>query len=401
MFALNCLRGDLAEWSSTSRHPRAKSFCAPTVADALPVRAEIICARSEHLKTVSFYDYRDRLTGVKQGGTIIATYTYNALDQRIEIQDSGGSTIWTVYNSTSADALPYADFNGSGTLLTRYVSGPGMVNGAVVDELLARTNSGGTSAWYLTDKLDSVRDVVSSSGTELDHLVYDSFGNILTETNASIGDRFKFAGMEYDSTTAQYFDHARGYQAAIGRFTRLDPLRFQAGDTDLYRYVTNSPTDVVDRSGMGILQHPPWPQGPGLWEMLWDYFFPPDPRDLLPKDPTPLTIPPDPPVDMPDKLPPGVPPEVPPTDPNKTDPTGPGMPDHLETIPFYFYNPSLLLPASPNEPPPNTPVAPQKPPGTAVVTPPKSTIPTVSPPSLQAPQFPLAPSKQLPGVPQP
>ena len=42
------------------------------------------------------------------------------------------------------DALPYADFNGSGTLLTRYVSGPGMVNGAVVDELLARTSSGGT-----------------------------------------------------------------------------------------------------------------------------------------------------------------------------------------------------------------------------------------------------------------
>ena len=88
-----------------------------------------------------------------------------------------------MYNGTSADALPYADFNGSGTLLTRYVSGPGMVNGAVVDELLARTSSGGTTAWYLTDKLDSVRDVVSSSGSVLDHVVYDSFGNILTETN--------------------------------------------------------------------------------------------------------------------------------------------------------------------------------------------------------------------------
>ena len=64
--------------------------------------------------TTYTYDYRNRLTGVKQGGTIIATYTYNALDQRIGIQDSGGSTTWTVYNGTSADALPYADFNGSG-----------------------------------------------------------------------------------------------------------------------------------------------------------------------------------------------------------------------------------------------------------------------------------------------
>ena len=94
------------------------------------------------------YDYHNRLTEVEQAGTVIATYTYNALDQRIGIQESGGRT-WTVYNGISADALPYADFNGSGTLLTRYVSGPGMVNGAVMDELLARTSSGGTTAWYL------------------------------------------------------------------------------------------------------------------------------------------------------------------------------------------------------------------------------------------------------------
>jgi hypothetical protein len=125
------------------------------------VRAENICARNSHLKAVSFY---------------------NALNLRIGIQESGSRT-WTVYNGTSADALPYADFNGSGTLLTRYVSGPGMVNGAAVDELLSRTSSGGTTAWYLTDKLDSVRDVVSSSGTVLDHVVYDSFGNFVTETS--------------------------------------------------------------------------------------------------------------------------------------------------------------------------------------------------------------------------
>ena len=160
--------------------------------------------------TTYTYDYRNRLTGVKQGGTVIATYVYNALDQRIGIDDSGGGQTWTVYNGTSADALPYADFNGSGgALLTRYVSGPGMVNGAVVDELLAQTSSGGTTAWYLTDKLDTVRDVVSSAGSVLDHVVYDSFGNILTEKNASNGDRFKFAGMEYDNVTQQYFDQAR------------------------------------------------------------------------------------------------------------------------------------------------------------------------------------------------
>ena len=86
---------------------------------------------------------------------------------------------------------PYADFNGSGTLLTRYVSGP------AVDEIFARTSSGGTTAWYLTDRLGSVRDIVNTSGTSIDHVVYDSYGNILTESSGTNGDRFKFTGMEY------------------------------------------------------------------------------------------------------------------------------------------------------------------------------------------------------------
>ena len=133
-----------------------------------------------------------------QGGTVIATYVYDALDRRIGVDDNGTQT-WTVYDGTN----PYADFNGSGTLQVRYQYGPGVVDGAVVDQLLARTSSGGTTAWYLPDKLGSVRDIVSTSGTELDHIVYDSFGNIVTETDAANGDRFKFAGMQYDSAISR------------------------------------------------------------------------------------------------------------------------------------------------------------------------------------------------------
>jgi RHS repeat-associated protein len=270
---------------------------------------ERLRANSGGTITTYTYDYRNSLTEVEQGGTVIATYTYNALNQRIGIDDSGGGQTWTVYNGTSADALPYADFNGSGTLLTRYVSGPGIVNGAVVDELLARTSSGGTTAWYLTDKLDSVRDIVSSSGTELDHIVYDSFGNILTETNVSNGDRFKFAGMVYDSTTGQYYDRARGYNPAIGRFTSSDPLVFKAGDGDLYRYVRNSPTDDVDSTGaadadlcggLNLLSVctntgiPTLPQqGAGTSTSGQDPVIPnPDPPNLGQDPPTPNTDPP-------------------------------------------------------------------------------------------------------------
>ena len=195
--------------------------------------------------TTYTYDYRNRLIGVTQGGTAIATYTYDALGDRIGIDDNGTQT-WTVYDGKN----PYADFNGSGTLTERYVHGPGVVNGAAVDELLARTSSGGATAWYLTDKLGSVRDIVSSSGTVLDHIVYNSLGNIVSESSASNGDRFKYAGMEYDSVTGQYYDRARYYSPLTGRFEVQDPKRFAAGDTDLYRYVGNDPANATDPSGM-------------------------------------------------------------------------------------------------------------------------------------------------------
>jgi RHS repeat-associated protein len=204
---------------------------------------------STHVTTSYTYDYRDRLTNVTIGGTATATYTYDALDRRIGIKDSGTRT-WTVYDGTSADALPYADFNSSGSLTQRYLSGVEVVNGALVDEVLARTSSGGTTAWYLPDKLGTVRDIVDSSGNELDHIVYDSFGNITAETNATNGDRFKFAGMEYDATTGQYYDNARWYGSATGRFDIRDPMGFGAGDADLYRYVGNGPTDATDPTGL-------------------------------------------------------------------------------------------------------------------------------------------------------
>jgi RHS repeat-associated protein len=207
----------------------------------------MISANNGAAITTYSYDYRNRLTEVTQGGTVIASYAYDAVNHRIGIDESGSQT-WTVYDGKN----PYADFNGSTTLQQRYLFGPGVVNGAAVDEILARTSPGGTTAWYLTDKLGSVRDIVSTSGSVLDHIVYDSFGTVLTETNASNGDRFKFAGMEYDSTTGQYYDRARYYSPTTGRFVTQDPTGFGARDTDLYRYVGNGPNNATDASGLGV-----------------------------------------------------------------------------------------------------------------------------------------------------
>ena len=59
-----------------------------------------------------------------------------------------------------------------------------------------------------------------------------------------------FAGMKYDSNTGLYYDHARYYDTAIGRFVSQDPMGFAAGYTDLYRYVGNEPTIGTDSTGL-------------------------------------------------------------------------------------------------------------------------------------------------------
>ncbi len=235
----------------------------------------LVTAKTSSVTTTYTYDYENRLTSVDQNGTVIATYTYNALGQRIAIDDSGTKT-WTVYNGTSADANPYADFTSSGTVSVRYLFGP------AVDQILARTGSSGTTAWYLTDQLGSVRFIENTSGTVLDAITYDAFGNITNQTDSSYADRFMFAGMQFDATVGNYYDHARYYDAAIDRFMSQDPKGFDAGDTNVYRYVENDPTTLTDPSGLqdkppgdgfvGDLLYYRWYGGPN-GEPGW-YFLP-------------------------------------------------------------------------------------------------------------------------------
>jgi RHS repeat-associated protein len=124
------------------------------------------------------------------------------------------------------------------------------LHGPAVDMLLARTTAAGTSAWYLTDRLGSVRDLASTSGSVINHVAYDGFGKVLSETNPANGDRFKFTGREQDAVTGLQYNRARYYDAAIGRWTQEDPIGFAAGDANLYRYVGNGPTNFVDPSGL-------------------------------------------------------------------------------------------------------------------------------------------------------
>jgi RHS repeat-associated protein len=150
------------------------------------------------------------------------------------------TSLWTVYDGVN----PYLDFNGSGNLTARYLEGLG------IDQLFAKADASGNVSWYLTDMLGSVRQVVNSSATVLDQVNYDSFGNILSESNPANGDRFKFTGRELDTTTGLQYHRARFLMPQLGRWANEDPSRFGGADANLFRYANNTPTTFVDVTGL-------------------------------------------------------------------------------------------------------------------------------------------------------
>jgi RHS repeat-associated protein len=95
-----------------------------------------------------------------------------------------------------------------------------------------------------------VVDLVDGAGNVLNHFVYDSFGNRTATTAADF--RFGYTGRELDGESGLYYYRARYYDPSLGRFISEDPIGFSAGDTNLYRYVSNSPTNFTDPSGLLI-----------------------------------------------------------------------------------------------------------------------------------------------------
>jgi RHS repeat-associated protein len=193
--------------------------------------------------TTLTYDFRNRLTAVetRSGGGVVLShsdYTYDVFD-RLIVRSNNGRQVMTVYDGNHA----WADFDGVGTVQARYLFGQR------IDQILARWQPGSGVAWYLTDHLGTVRDLVNAVGQIINHLDYDSFGKILAQTNAAAGDRFTFTGREFDFTTGLYYYRARWYDPVLKQFISEDPLGFGGGDVNLRRYVGNHPVMGTDPFG--------------------------------------------------------------------------------------------------------------------------------------------------------
>jgi RHS repeat-associated protein len=136
-------------------------------------------------------------------------------------------------------------FDGAGNQTHRYLHGTG-VDTVLADETPTQV------LWALADNQGTVRDIVDGNGVILNHVTYDSFGKVQSQSNAGVEFRYGYAGREADTETGLDYYRARYYDSANGRFISEDPIGFGGGDSNLTRYVGNNPTNFNDPSGLCV-----------------------------------------------------------------------------------------------------------------------------------------------------
>ncbi len=97
------------------------------------------------------------------------------------------------------------------------------------------------SKYYLHyDQVGTLRAVSNSNHNIVKEIVYDTYGNILSDSNPSFKVPFGFAGGLYDSDTQLIRFGYRDYDSFTGKWTAKDPIGFDGGD----------PVGGIDPSGL-------------------------------------------------------------------------------------------------------------------------------------------------------
>jgi RHS repeat-associated protein len=193
------------------------------------------------------YDSLNRLTSAteKNAGATVQqlTYKYDVFGDRIDMEVTiNGTTTATHFAYDGQNA--WADLSSANLLQMRrlYLD--------AIDAVFARISSAGTTAWYLTDRQGSVRDVANNTtGGGIDHIDYGGFGSIANETQSANGDRIKYHGGIFDSQTGLLLFFLREEDPATGRWNSQDPIGFDAGDPNLYRFLINDCDNLTDPMG--------------------------------------------------------------------------------------------------------------------------------------------------------
>ena len=222
-------------------------------------------SEEDHLLTAGDIQYEYNIDGflaIKTNGTNITNYVYSSRGELLSVNlpdgrvieyahDPLGRRIAKKINGTIVEKYLWqnmtrllAVYDGSDNLLMRFEYAD--------DRMPVAVANAGVTYYLVYDQVGSLRVVADSAGSVIKRIDYDSFGNIIADTNEALNIPFGFAGGLHDRDTGLVRFGYRDYDPDVGRWTAKDPIFFAAGDTDLYGYVLNDPVLRIDPDGLYV-----------------------------------------------------------------------------------------------------------------------------------------------------
>lgn len=212
-----------------------------------------------------FYNEENQLTAVQVNTQWRSEFTYDGkmrLRARREYKANGAS--WTqtnecryVYDSKlpiqerDANNIPQVSYT-RGLDLSGGLQGAGGIGG-----LLARSDSGsGSHAYYHADGNGNITMMVNEKSAIVAKYLYDPYGSILGMAGALAEQNlYRFSSKEAHPTSGIIYYLYRFYDPNLQRWPNRDPLG-ESVDSNLYRFVLNSPIGYVDP--VGLRHGPHW-----------------------------------------------------------------------------------------------------------------------------------------------
>lgn len=192
--------------------------------------------------TLLTWDARNRLVRVEAwpagGAHTVVTFGYDALGRRVK-KSVNAVTQWFVYDG---DHVVLDLDAATGAVQAEYGYRAG------VDNLLAVKTPSWTGIAITDPQVGTVRGIANAqTGATIKQYTYTAWGETQADTGATV--RPRLAGREYDQETKLYYNRARYYDPAVGRFLSEDPIGIEGG-LNLYTYAGNDPVNLRDPSGL-------------------------------------------------------------------------------------------------------------------------------------------------------
>ena len=200
--------------------------------------------------TPTRFDAENHLT--QASGTPSGTWTYVYDGNGLRVEKTNGTNGTLYWRDLSGNTIAETDLTGSTTdsAYREYI----FFAGGRVAQRDATTPTPNVYFYY-TDQIGSIGTITKANGTPCYQATFTPYGQEMA-TQTACASNYKFTGYERDSETGLDYAFARYYNQRLGRFMSADPLAGNITDPqslNRYAYVTNSPTNFIDPSGMNCI----------------------------------------------------------------------------------------------------------------------------------------------------